>query len=244
MNKCIILFDLDGTLIDSTDAILKCFDDSFKHFGLETPADEKIKALIGHPLDYMYEHLGVEKEKVWDFVDVYKMHYRERSKPMTYFLPEAVEAIKEAATFARLGIVTTKTGSYSRILLEHMGVMDYFEVLIGREDVTHPKPHPEPILKALHQMNVSLSSEDEAKVRGIGDGLCSSPRRHYKNIWMIGDTCLDTASAKDAKIKAIGVKCGYGSEEELMRCSEFLQNNTLAAVKYIKKVNKADIKSD
>lgn len=222
MNKCVILFDLDGTLIDSTDAILKCFDDSFKHFGLETPADEKIKALIGHPLDYMYAHLGVEKEKVWDFVDVYKMHYRERSKPMTYFLPKAVEAIKEAASFARLGIVTTKTGSYSRILLEHMGVMDYFEVLIGREDVTHPKPHPEPILKALHQMKV----------------------HYHDNVWMIGDTCLDTVSAKDANIKAIGVKCGYGSEEELMRCSEFLQNNTLAAVKYIKKINKADIKRD
>ncbi len=222
MKKTVILFDLDGTLIDSTDAILKCFDDSFKHFDLPTPDDEKIKALIGHPLDYMYLHLGIEKERVWDFVDVYKMHYRERSKPMTYFLPEAVEAIKLAATFARLGIVTTKTGTYSRILLEHMGVMDYFEVLIGREDVTHPKPHPEPIRKALHQMKVSHLDSD---------------------VWMIGDTCLDTVSAKDAGIKAIGVKCGYGSEEELSRCSDYLQNNTLMAVKYIKKYNKADIKS-
>jgi len=226
MNKCVILFDLDGTLIDSTDAILKCFDDSFKHFGLETPADEKIKALIGHPLDYMYAHLGIEKEKVWDFVDVYKMHYRERSKPMTYFLPEAVEAIKEAATFARLGIVTTKTGSYSRILLEHMGVMDYFEVLIGREDVTHPKPHPEPILKALHQMGVKQENE-----------------KFSNNIWMIGDTCLDIVSAKDAGIESIGVRCGYGSDEELARCGKKLQNNTLMAVKHIKKINKAYIKS-
>jgi len=221
MNKCVILFDLDGTLIDSTDAILKCFDDSFKHFGLQTPADEQIKALIGHPLDYMYLHLGIEKEKVWDFVDIYKMHYRERSKPMTYFLPEAVEAIKEAATFARLGIVTTKTGTYSKILLEHMGVMEYFEVLIGREDVSHPKPHPEPILKALHQMEVD----------------------YHDNVWMIGDTCLDAVSAKDANINAIAVKCGYGSDEELARCCDNLQNNTLLAVKHIKKANKADIKS-
>ena len=225
MKKCVILFDLDGTLIDSTEAILKCFDESFKHFNLPTPDDEKIKALIGHPLDYMYEHLGIDIERVWDFVDIYKMHYRHYSKPMTHFLPEAVEAIKEAATFARLGIVTTKTGSYSRILLEHMGVMDYFEVLIGREDVTEPKPHPEPILKALDEMDIPEEN------------------REYKDIWMIGDTCLDTVSAKRAKIKAIGVECGYGSEEALMRCSEILQKNTLLAVKYIKKVNKADIKS-
>ncbi len=222
MKDIVILFDLDGTLIDSTEAILKCFDDSFKYFDVPTPDDDKIKALIGHPLDYMYLHLGIEESRVWDFVDVYKMHYRKRSKVMTHFLPEAVEAIRLASSFARLGIVTTKTGEYSRILLEHMGVMDYFEVLIGREDVTHPKPHSEPILKGLYHMKVS---------------------HHDSHIWMIGDTCLDTVSAKDAGIKAIGVKCGYGSEEELARCSEYLQNNTLLAVNYIKKYNKADIKS-
>ncbi len=222
-NQPIILFDLDGTLIDSTEAILKCFDDSFKHFDLLTPDDEKIKALIGYPLDYMYAHLGVEKERVWDFVDIYKMHYRERSKPMTHFLPQAVEAIKLAGSFARLGIVTTKTGEYSRILLEHMGVMDYFEVLIGREDVTHPKPHAEPILKALKQMDVSY---------------------HDSEIWMIGDTCMDILSARDAKVRAIGVQCGYGSDESLLHCGDLLLNNTLSAVKHIKKSNKADIKSD
>jgi len=54
----VILFDLDGTLIDSTEAILMCFDDSFKHFGLPTPPQEQIKALIGHPLDYMYLHFA------------------------------------------------------------------------------------------------------------------------------------------------------------------------------------------
>lgn len=220
MKKTVILFDLDGTLIDSTEAILKCFDDSFKYFQMPTPEDEKIKALIGHPLDYMYLHLGVEKEKVWDFVDVYKMYYQKRSKPMTTFLPDAVEAIKEAVSFARLGVVTTKTGLYSRILLEHMGVMEFFEVLIGREDVTHPKPHPEPILKALHQMDV----------------------HYHDDIWMVGDTCLDMVSAKDAGIEGVGVRCGYGSDEELTRCSSRLQNTALEAVEYIKKVNKADVK--
>ena len=225
--KPIILFDLDGTLIDSTEAILKCFDDSFKHFDLPTPHDEKIKALIGHPLDYMYAHLGVEEAKVWDFVDVYKQHYRKRSKPMTKFLPEAVEAIEEAAGFARLGIVTTKTGEYSRILLEHMGVMAHFEVLIGREDVQNPKPHPEPIQKALVQMGVSLKDVKKSNT-----------------IWMIGDTCMDLLSAEASGIDSVGVLCGYGLEETLRACGKCLQNNTLLAVKHIKKVNKADIKSD
>ncbi len=214
--KTVILFDLDGTLLDSTDAILLCFEDSYKDFGLVAPKPEKIKSLIGHPLDYMYEHLGVEKDKIWDFVDQYKFHYRQRSKIMTHFLPDAKEAIIEASKFARLGVVTTKTGTYSRELLEHMDVMDYFEVLIGREDVINPKPHPEPILKALHQMNI-----------------------HYKdNIWMIGDTCLDMVSSKDAGLKSIGVTCGYGTLDQLQKCTEIIENDTKSAVSYIKKIIK------
>ena len=187
MIQPVILFDLDGTLLDSTEAILLCFEDAYRDFDLIAPSRDKIKALIGHPLDYMFDHLGIEESQVWDFVDRYKFHYRKRSKQMTHFLPGAKEAIKEAATFARLGVVTTKTGSYSIALLEHMEVMHYFEVLIGRENVTNPKPHPEPILKALHQMQIKQQSD----------------------IWMIGDTCLDAVSAKDAKIASIGVTCGY-----------------------------------
>ncbi|MCH9813692.1 MAG: HAD family hydrolase [Epsilonproteobacteria bacterium] len=211
-----ILFDLDGTLLDSTEAILLCFEDAYNDFDFIAPAREKIKVLIGHPLDYMFLHLGVEEDRVWDFVDRYKFHYRKRSKQMTYFLPGAKESILEASTFARLGIVTTKTGSYSIALLEHMGVMKYFDVLIGREDVTHPKPHSEPIIKALHKMNI----------------------KHKESIWMIGDTCLDAVSAKDADISSIGVTCGYGSKEQLQRCADIVMVDTKSAVKYIKKQTK------
>jgi len=216
-NKTVILFDLDGTLIDSTKAILNCFDDSFKHFDLQTPSDTDIKALIGHPLDYMYLHLGIPEDKVWDFVAVYKQHYRKRSKPMTHFLPFAREAIEFAATFARLGVVTTKTGEYSKILLDHMGVMQYFEVLIGRENVTHPKPNPEPILKALYQMDVD----------------------YKEDVWMIGDTCMDMVSAKDANITGVGVLCGYGNVTQLQKCSQFLQNDALSAINLINKFKKS-----
>jgi phosphoglycolate phosphatase len=217
LKKTVILFDLDGTLLDSTDAILKCFDDSFGDCNIPTPPKEDIKALIGHPLDYMYLHLGIEEEKVWDMVNIYKSYYRKRSKSMTYWLPHAKEAIIEASKFARLGVVTTKTGSYSMELLEHMGVMKYFEVLIGRENVIHPKPHPEPILKALNKMKIK-------------DKSC---------VWMIGDTCMDMVSAKDAGIGSIGVLCGYATEEQLSKCSQYLHQNVLDSVRVIKKIKKS-----
>lgn len=207
----VILFDLDGTLIDSTEAILEGFNVSFKSFGKEPPAAEEIKKLIGLPLDVMFSKLGVEKEKVWDYVDTYKKHYRKISKQKTVLLPFAKEAVMEASKFARLGIVTTKTGEYSKELLEHFGIMKYFEVLIGREHVQNPKPHPEPVLKAVHIMNAVKEAT-----------------------WMIGDTCLDMVSAKEAGVKYIGVKWEYESLHNMKKCAEIIKDNALEAVLYIK----------
>jgi phosphoglycolate phosphatase len=208
--KTIILFDLDGTLIDSTEAILESFSIAFKSFNRSVPNQEKIKSLIGFPLDVMFIQLGVEESMADKFVQAYKEHYREISCQKTYLLPGAKDAVKKAVEFARLGIVTTKTGRYSKELLEYLNLMQYFEVLIGREDVTNPKPHPEPILKALEYMNV----KDE-------------------DCWMIGDTILDVQSAKSANVTPIALTCGYGKREELSDSCEHIIENVFSAIEII-----------
>jgi len=206
----IILFDLDGTLIDSTDAIVSTFHHSFKVHNYLHVEDEAIKALIGYPLDIMYKELGVDEDKVWDFVATYKEEYRKISTIKTELLDNAVEAVKKASQFAELGIVTTKTGKYSEVLMEHFDLMKYFKVLIGRENVENPKPHKEPILKALE----SFDTID-------------------KEIWMIGDTKLDLISASSAGINSIGVLCGYGDKNTLKEFTNVILNDSLEAVKYL-----------
>ncbi|QOP46483.1 HAD family hydrolase [Sulfurimonas paralvinellae] len=208
----IILFDLDGTLIDSTEAILESFHYAFDFYGYRHPDDESIKALIGHPLDYMFAKLGVEDEKVWDFVAVYKEHYREISTQKTVLLPHAREAVELAATFAKLGIVTTKTGKYSKVLMEYFGIMNKFKVLIGREHVEHPKPHAEPILKALEAFDI----ED-------------------KDVWMIGDTQMDMVAAEAAGVNAIAVTSGYDSRDTLKKFTDVVFNDAYEAVKWLKR---------
>jgi len=209
--RVILLFDLDGTLIDSTEAILESFHYAFDFYNYKHPDDVSIKALIGHPLDYMFAHLGVEEERVWDFVAVYKEHYREISTQKTVLLPHAREAVELASSFAVLGIVTTKTGKYSQILMEHFGLMDKFDVLIGREHVEHPKPHAEPIVKALE----AFDTQD-------------------KEVWMIGDTQMDLLSAKAAGVKALAVLSGYESCDTLKRFTNVIFNDTYEAVKWLK----------
>jgi len=208
----IILFDLDGTLIDSTEAILECFHKAFDFYNYPHPSDAEVKALIGHPLDVMFARLGVEEDKVWDFVTVYKENYREISTLKTTLLPGAKEAVELAASFAELGIVTTKTGKYSQILMEHFGLMHYFKVLIGREHVTHPKPHAEPILKALEVFE----------------------QVDKKSVYMIGDTELDLIAADGAGIQSIAVLSGYGTKEQLSKFTDVLFRDTYSAVKWLK----------
>jgi len=208
----VILFDLDGTLIDSTEAIVGCFYHSFKELNFDFQGnDEDIKNEIGYPLDVMYETLGVPKENVWDFVDSYKNEYRKVSEEKTTLLPEAYEAVKLASSFARLGIVTTKTTLYTIPLLKNFKIFDFFETIIGRQEVTNPKPHPEPIFKAMENLNIT--SDD--------------------TIYMIGDTKLDLIAAKEAGVQGIGVLYGYGKKNELKKYTNLISSDSLAAVKGI-----------
>ncbi|VAY88316.1 Phosphoglycolate phosphatase [hydrothermal vent metagenome] len=216
--KKIILFDLDGTLIDSTDAIISCFYHSFEKFNFNFQGTkEDIKNEIGYPLEIMYETFGVHKNKVPDFMKIYKNEYRKISLSQTTLLPRAMEAINLASSFARLGVVTTKTTKYTIPLLENMNIMKFFEVIIGRQEVENPKPHPEPILKAMKAMNVTNGNHD---------------------IFMIGDTKLDLISAHYANIQGVGVLCGHGKLNELEQYSSMIYCDTLESIKMIRKSSK------
>ncbi|AXX88698.1 hydrolase [Arcobacter suis] len=210
----IILFDLDGTLINSTDAIVSTFYHSFKELQFDFKGnDESIKSLIGYPLDIMYKSLGVDESKVWDFVDSYKNRYRVISIAQTTLLENAYEAVELAAKIGRVSVVTTKTRTYTMPLLEHFNIAQFFEIVTGRENVQNPKPDPEPILVTLKQMNYD---------------------KNKHSVWMIGDTKLDLIAANEANINSVGVLCGYGNEKELREYTNFVESNALNAIKYLK----------
>jgi len=208
-----ILFDLDGTLIDSTEAILESFHYAFTKQDFNFSGDdEEIKSHIGYPLDIMFANLGVEQSRVMDFVESYKENYREISEEKTILLESAKESVQEAAKFARLGVVTTKTTQYSIPLLKNLGIFEYFETIIGRQEVKNPKPDPEPIEVALKSMGIKPSRE----------------------VFMIGDTKLDLIAANRANISSCGVLCGYGYKKELCCYTPLVTTNALEAVNLIK----------
>jgi len=206
-----ILFDLDGTIIDSTEAILESFKKSYEHFGETPPKTEDILPQIGHPLFDMFVNLGV-KEEVKEYVLVYKSIYSTIHTKKTKLLPKAKEAVELAhSSKAKLGVVTTKTGKYSIELLEFFALMQYFSVLIGSEDVKKHKPDSEPIYEALKRLNVTPSNR----------------------VYMIGDTCMDMIAAKRAGVVGIGVEFKYTPLEELQKCTSVVKSGVFEAVSNI-----------
>ena len=210
----IILFDLDGTLIDSTEAILESFQKAYETFGKEVPASDDIKSLIGLPLEVMFVKLGVDEAESLDYVKAYKEHYKTIHTEKTVLLPNVREALELAENHGRLGVVTTKTSEYSRILLEHFDIMKHFNILIGREDVTNPKPDPEPVERAMNALGY-----------------------HYGKVtYMIGDTMADIIAAQKADIASIGVLCGYGNKDDLEEHADFVVKDAYQAVRLIEKI--------
>ena len=212
--KKTILFDLDGTLINSTPAILDGFGAAFLAHGEPTPNPEAIKALVGHPLDFMFARLGAPTHLVPDYIAAYKARYEQFFLEQTSLLEGAAGALTLGSEVADVGVVTTKTSKFSVILLEHLGVMKFIKTVIGRDDVVNPKPDPEPINTALERLG-KTSAQDKASA------------------FMIGDTTMDLESAKRAGITGVGLVCGYGKEADLREHSNLIFQNAFEAVKFI-----------
>ncbi|EAW7473645.1 HAD family hydrolase [Campylobacter jejuni] len=213
MNKT-ILFDLDGTLIDSTDAILNSFQGAFKAPGLTSKNNEEIKNLIGYPLEQMFRMLYPDKVNLSkEFVLAYREIHAQIYLEQTTLLPKAKEALELGSEIADLGIVTTKGGKFTPILLDYLGVKKFFKTLITLEDVTNPKPSSEPIILALKRLN-----------------------KTQENAYMIGDTILDIQAAISANITPLALACGYGNENELKAYSMVFLN-AYEAVNYIARLN-------
>lgn len=241
MKNLTLLFDLDGTLIDSTTSILAGFREAFLKFDVEYPGDKVVKDLIGYPLDYMFEKMGISINKVPNFIDAYKAKYKEIYLDQTSLKFDAKRALKIASEFANLGVVTTKTSKYSQILLEHLGIANFFDVIIGRDDVKEPKPAAEPINLALKRLGVNLKSVGNRRIfdnnLNLSEKQSSTSNFNMANerIFMIGDTKLDALAAKNANIKSLGVRYGYGDEAQLLEHFDAVFDNVSQAVTYAKK---------
>lgn len=186
-----VLFDLDGTVIDSTDAIVQSHFHTFDTLGLPRPTRDFIISTIGFPMEVQVPMMTDHDPE--EFIRIYRAWYEAHSAPMTVMLPGVEETFADLhARGVRLGFVTSKKRAAAEMLLEHLGTLHYMDARIGPMDVTHHKPHPEPVEKAMAQLGVG--PEETA---------------------FIGDMHFDVLAGQAAGVLTIAVTTGYETRAEL-----------------------------
>lgn len=177
-----ILFDLDGTLIDTSNLIIQSFQHTFDlHYGRPlTP--EEVYAFFGKPLKATMEYYG--PDKVDELIKTYReFNLAHHDRLTTGFdgVPETMRKIHNTGIL--MAIVTSKTRSTAIRGLRLFHMDQYFSVVIGHEECQKHKPDPEPVLKALEAI-------------GLQPADCL----------MVGDSSFDLASARAAGVKTAAVR--------------------------------------
>ena len=180
-----VLFDLDGTLIDSADLIMASFRHAMTTHGQSGYESEEFRSSIGTPLLNQFSMYSKSEEEIASLIADYSDYYRNHRSRAKLFsgVAEALDRIKSHQQ--RLAIVTSKSHVGAARSIEAVGIQDYFEFIVGCDDVTQGKPQPEPVYKALDYFDIDA-----------------------KEAVFIGDSPHDIEAGKRAGVATIGVTWG------------------------------------
>ncbi|MDZ4673600.1 MAG: HAD-IA family hydrolase [Gemmatimonadota bacterium] len=162
-----VLFDLDGTLIDSIRLIIDSYHHTLATHGIAPRSDTEWLAGIGTPLWVQFAEWAHDPESMEAMVATYREYNLAHHDSRVTAYPGVIGMIQALqARGTRMGLVTSKNNSGARRGLKLIGMEDAMEVVIGADDVANPKPHPEPIHLAMERLGVRA----EATIY-VGDSL-------------------------------------------------------------------------
>ena len=196
-----ILFDLDGTLIETTEIILETFRITFKKFFPEVKlTDEELTNTLGHTLFKTFEFYTDSKEKLDEVINFYRETSNVMIEKGLKAYPGAVETLSYLKSKGcKVGVVTSKMRHIATYHLELTNLLSYVDLLVGYEDSVEHKPSPEPILTALKQLK-------------------ASPRTTV----YVGDHENDITAAKKAGISSCAVTYSHRLKEMLLLEPDFV----------------------
>ena len=189
----LVIYDLDGVLIDSSEGIRKTFERSLKELDADYHGTD-IKEMIGLPLeDIYYEVFQEDEELVRRGAEIFRREYATLSLENTVVIDgvtEALESIREAGFMQ--SVATNKASYLATNLLSHLGIAEYFEIIIGALDVPRPKPAPDMI-------NLTLEKLSVGKLEAV----------------FVDDTVTGLTAGIDAGVGTVGITTGPHSREML-----------------------------
>jgi pyrophosphatase PpaX len=162
-----ILFDLDGTLIDSVQLILESYRHTLASHGIPPRTDEEWLRGVGTPLAAQFAPWQDDQGTLEAMIATYRAYNLANHDRMVREFPGVVETVRAVrARRLKTGLVTSKARSGALRGLRLVGLEDAMDVLVCADEVTNAKPHPEPVAKA-----VELLGADPATTLFVGDSI-------------------------------------------------------------------------
>ena len=199
------LFDLDGTLINTTELIKRCFERSLGEVGIRG-SDKDLLRYVGLPLRVQFESFLAGSGRAVDIEALMRSHMEYQVKVWrTYVRPYmGVRAVLVALQGygRRLAVVTSRKKDTTDLYLKDLGLDVFFDVVITPENTQQHKPHPAPIHKALESLGVSR-----------------------KKALFIGDSSFDMLAAGCAGIDSYFVTWGFGCSGDLRETPTYIRDS-------------------
>ena len=210
-----VFFDLDGTLTDPGEGITNSVAHALTRFGITPPPREELYKFIGPPLkDSFARYYGMAEEECALAVKYYREYYSDRGifeNKVYGGVREVLSALRERGVVTVLA--TSKPDLFAKMILEHFGIMKYFDFIAGAS------------------MDETRTKKDEVIAYAL-DGL--GLRSKEDEILMVGDRKHDVLGAAAHGIDALGVTFGYGSRDELTAASaKYLADTPDEILKFI-----------
>jgi len=201
-NKKAILFDLDGTLIDSVPDLTLAINDMLLILGRKTFAQDVIKYWVGNGANVLVKRAlsgnieinkSLDKKLIEEALEIFLKSYSNHLAEATITYPYVIETLTELKQRKyRLVIITNKPSAFVLPILKSLNIDNLFEFYLGGDTLKEKKPNPEPLYYACNKLNIN-----------INDAV------------MVGDSKNDILASNSAKMQSIGVTYGYNYGESL-----------------------------
>lgn len=196
----LVMFDLDGTLVDSVPDLAWCADRTLEDLDLPLVGEAKTRDYVGNGLYVLVKRIltqeldGEPDPALYDkALPIYWEYYRGNVSQFSQLYDGVLEALESLkAQGIKLACVTNKAEEFARTLLAHLKIDTYFEVIIGGDTLEKKKPDPLPLLHI-------------AKTAGVA----------VENCVMVGDSRHDIAAARAAGMRVVAVPYGYNHGEDI-----------------------------
>lgn len=167
-----IMFDFDGTLVNTIDIIVESYQQTYRHFGLREHSAEEIKLGIGRPLEAIFgEYPDLSEDLTRHYLD-YNLKRTASNCGIYLGIWQMLQGLRDKKI--PLAIVTAKRFENAKETIEFFELQPYFSTIVTKYDTTEHKPHPAPLLLGMQKLGLS----DPHRIMYVGDAIYDIQAAH------------------------------------------------------------------